>query len=82
MCPQEYLHFRGEHRPRIFCPTGQIHLGISVRMDRKYCPSLGKCVRSSPWPEIGLHESRSPSYPGPWPKPQSATDCSQFARIK
>ena len=36
---------RGTHRPRIFCPTGQIHLGISVRPDRKSCPSLGKCVR-------------------------------------
>ena len=26
---------RGTHRPRIFCPTGQIHLGISVRPDTR-----------------------------------------------
>ena len=31
---------------------------------------------------IGLHKSRSTSYPGPWEVSQSVTDCCQFARIK
>ena len=56
MCAKFLIHFFRFRCRRITCPgdtlaypTGQIHLGISVRPDRKSCPSLGKCFRPSPF---------------------------------